>query len=204
MNEIAKRTIDNLRRNGFQAEYFETAQEAKSYLLKSASPSQSVAFGGSWTLKEMGMLDALKEQGNQVFWHWLPEDGEDAASTLRKGMTTEIYMCGINGLTEDGRIINIDGTGNRLSSMLFGHEKLYLVAGINKIAKNYDEAMIRIKNEACPKNAQRLGLKTPCAVLGKCTSCSSPDRMCNATLILERQPGGIPTTIVLIGEKLGY
>ena len=203
MNKIVTETMENLKRNGFAAEYFTTSREAYDYLMDAVKSSQSVGFGGSWTLKELGLFDGLKERGNEAYWHWFP--GEDSVmDVLKKDMVTDIYMSGANAITLDGRIVNIDGTGNRLSSLLFGHQHLYIVAGINKICKNYEEAIIRIKNEACPKNAKRLGLNTPCAVLGKCTSCDSPDRMCNATLILERQPGGIPTTIVLVGERLGF
>ncbi len=204
MTKKVETVLQQLKQNGFEAVYFEKADQAKAYLLKEAASEQSVGFGGSWTLKEMGLFEALKEQGNKAYWHWQPEEGETPASTLLKDMNTDLYMCGINALTLDGRIINIDGTGNRLSSMLFGHKHLYLVAGINKIAGNLQEGMIRIKNEACPKNARRLGLETPCAITGKCENCSSPQRMCNATLILDRQPGGIPTTVVLIGEALGF
>lgn len=204
MNKTVAETIENLRRNGFAAEYFASSGEAYDYLLKAVKPEQSVGFGGSWTLKELGIFDGLKERGNKAYWHWFPEEGESVKDVLKKDMTTDVYMSGANAITMDGRIVNIDGTGNRLSSLLFGHDQLFIVAGINKICRNYEEGMIRIKNEACPKNAKRLGLNTPCAVLGKCTSCDSPDRMCNATLILERQPGGIPTTVILIGEKLGF
>ena len=204
MREQVKRTIEALKANGFETVYFETSAEAKEYLLKEVSVTQSVGFGGSDTLYEIGIYHALKERGNETAWHRYPEEGEDRMSTMKKAMITDIYMSGINGLTEDGRIINIDGTGNRLSSMLFGHDRLFLVAGVNKISKNYEESMFRIKNVACPLNTQRLGRNTPCEKLGKCMSCSSPGRICNATLILEKQHGGVPTTVVLINETLGY
>ena len=203
MNEQTKRTIESLKNNRFDAVYFETAAEAKEYLLKEIG-DQSAAFGGSVTLDKIGIYDALKERGNEVYWHWYPEEGADRKKIMMKAMTTDVYLSGINGLTEDGTIINIDGTGNRLSGMLFGHDHLYLVAGINKISLNFQESMIRIKNVACPKNTQRLGIPTPCEKTDKCMNCNSPNRICNATLIMEKQHGGIPTTVVLIGENLGF
>ena len=203
MNEQTKRTIESLKNNRFEAVYFETAAEAKAYLLEQIG-EQSVGFGGSVTLDTMGIFPALKERGNEAYWHWYPEEGVSREETLYKDMFTDVYLSGINGLTEDGTIINIDGTGNRLASLLFGHKHLYLVAGVNKISRNREESMIRIKNEACPLNTQRLNIPTPCRETGKCMNCNSPRRICNATLIMEKQHGGIPTTVVLIGEKLGF
>ena len=204
MTEKVKTTIKNLEENGYQAEYFQTAKEAKEYLLKEIPMGQSVGFGGSMTLQEVGIYDSLKERGSQVFWHWHPEEGGDRISTMKKAMITDVYLSGINAVTEDGKMVNIDGTGNRLSGLLFGHDHLYMVAGVNKITKNYEDAMIRVKNVATPKNAARFQLNTPCATLGKCMACTSPDRICNVTLVMEKQHGGIPTTVILIGEKLGY
>lgn len=204
MSPSVRRTIEALKENRFNVVYFETSAEAKEYLLDEVGKDQSVAFGGSVTLQDIGIYEALKERGNETLWHWYPEEGEDRKSIMLKDMLTDVYMSGVNGITEDGRIINVDGTGNRLASMLFGHDRLFLVAGVNKISRNYEESMIRIHNVAAPMNTQRLGINTPCAKLGKCMSCSSPSRICNATLILEKQHGGIPTTVVLINEKLGY
>lgn len=200
---FAIRTVDSLRENGFEVVTFETSEEAKEYILSEIEKDQSVGFGGSVTIRDMGIYDALKERGNEVLWHWYPDD-EDKNAVLRKAVTTDVYMSGINGITQDGRIVNVDGVGNRLAGILFGHDRLFLVAGTNKISRNMDECMTRIHNVSCALNARRLGRKTPCAATGKCTSCSSPDRMCNATLVLERQHMGIPTTVVLINRKLGY
>ncbi|MBE6020297.1 MAG: lactate utilization protein [Clostridiales bacterium] len=203
MTDKVKRTLEALKANGFDTVYVETAEEAKEYLLKEVGADQSVGFGGSVTLQDVGIYDALKERGNEVYWHWFPVDG-DKRATMKKAMLTDVYMSGINGITEDGRIINIDGTGNRLSAILFGHDRLFLVAGVNKISQNYEESIIRIKNVACPLNTQRLSIHTPCEKTGKCMACSSPNRICNATLILEKQHGGVPTTVVLINENLGF
>ena len=203
MPAYAARTVDALRENGFEVACFENAQDAGAFILGEIDAKQSVGIGGSMTIKEMGLYDALKERGNEVLWHWYPGD-EDKNAVLRKAVTTDVYMSGINGITQDGRIVNVDGVGNRLAGILFGHDRLFLVAGVNKISKNMDECMVRIRNEACALNARRLGRKTPCAATGRCMNCSSPDRMCNATLVLERQHAGIPTTVVLINEKLGF
>ena len=117
-----------------------------------------------------------------------------------------IYLTSVNGLAETGELINIDGTGNRVASTIFGHEEVYFLIGRNKLAPDYDAALWRARNIASPKNAHRLGCKTPCAVKGdKCYDCSSPERICRALAVLWEKPKGIGRAeVVLIDEDLGY
>ena len=198
------KTIENLKRNGFKVSYCADKEEALAKILDSVPTTASVGFGGSVTVEEVGIYDALKKRGNPVFWHWHMGENESRKDILRAAANADIYFSGINAITEAGSLVNIDGTGNRLSGMLFGHDKVFLVSGVNKIARSYEEAIIRIKNQACPANARRLGRKTPCAETGKCLNCVSGDRICMATLIIDRQPGGVPIEIFLIDEKLGF
>ena len=119
---------------------------------------------------------------------------------------SSVYLTSVNGLAETGELINIDGTGNRVASTIFGHEEVYFLVGSNKIAPDYDAALWRARNVASPKNAQRLGKKTPCAVRGdKCYDCKSPERICRALAVLWEKPTGIGRAeVVLIDEPLGY
>lgn len=204
MDGRVERTIENLKKNGFTVKYFEDAARAKEAILAEVEADASAGFGGSVTVDGMGIYEALKEKGHPVFCHWKVGPGEDRKAILREAATTDVYFTSSNAITEAGALVNIDGTGNRLSSMLYGHKRLFVVAGVNKIAGSYEEAIIRIKNQTCGPNARRLGLKTPCAELDKCMNCSSPQRICKATLIIDRQPNAVPVTIYLINEKLGY
>jgi len=199
-----EQTIYNLRQNGFQVHLFKNTADAREAILQQIPLSATVGFGGSMTLFDMGIYEALEARGNSAFWHWHEKPGHHRKEVLRSAACADIYLSGINAITEEGRLINIDGNGNRLSGILYGHDRTILVAGVNKIVKNYEEALIRIKNIACPPNARRLGRKTPCAETGSCMNCSSPDRICTATLILDRQPGGVPIEIFLVEETLGY
>ena len=125
--------------------------------------------------------------------------------THRKAATAQIYLSSANAIAATGEIINIDGTGNRVASTLYGHEKTYIIAGINKIAENYDAALWRARNIASPKNAQRLSKKTPCALKGdKCYDCNSPERICRGLVVLWEPMSSMEMEIVLIGEELGY
>lgn len=188
----------NLEDRGYAVEVFASGAEAAAYL-DGAVDGKSVGFGGSLTLDQLGLYDALGKH-NTVVWHWK----QDAGPARREGMFTDVYLSSANGLAETGEIINIDGNGNRVAATLFGHEKVYLIIGRNKLAPTYEEALWRARNIASPKNAQRLGKKTPCAVKGdRCYDCKSPDRICRGLVTLWGPMMGMETEILLVDEDLG-
>ena len=191
----------NLEARGFRVSVFATAAEAADYL-DSAIDNTSVGFGGSVTLEQMGLYERL-ERHDRVNWHWRPTvDGADARQAA---MTAEHYITSVNGLAETGELINIDGTGNRVASTLYGHKKVWFVVGRNKLAPTYEEALWRARNIAAPKNAQRLGRKTPCAVKAdRCYDCKSPERICRGLVVLWEAIGSMEMEVVLVDEALGY
>lgn len=192
--------IEKLRKNledrGIQSSYFATAQEAADYLDQQIDGT-TVGIGGSMTVKVMGLYPRLSAH-NQVIWHW--EGGN-----LAEAATTEVYLTSANGVAETGELINIDGNCNRIASSVYGHKRVYFVVGINKIEPDYDRALWRARNVAAPKNAQRLGRKTPCAVKGdRCYDCKSPERICRGLSVIWGRPTPVETMeVVLIGEELG-
>ena len=192
-----------LEARGFKVSAFPTAAEAARYL-NGQIDGVSVSFGGSVTLEQMGLFESLG-QHNEVLSHWHVPAGQDPAEIRAKAMTTEVYLTSANGLAETGEIVNIDGTGNRVSGMLFGHKKVYFVVGRNKLAPDYDGALWRARNIAAPKNAQRLGTRTPCAARGdRCYDCKSPQRICRGLVVLWEAMKGCETEVVLVDEELGY
>ena len=190
-----------LEKRDYTVHLFETAQEAKEYLLSAIAPHQSVGFGGSMTLKDMGLDKALAERGNPVHWHWTAEDKEEAH---RNAATADVYLTSANALTKSGQIINIDGHGNRVAATLHGPGRVIFVIGKNKISENYDEAIWRIKNVVSPANAKRMNLNTPCAKTGTCMDCRGKQRICNVTVVLEQRLIGYQMDVVLVNEDLGY
>ena len=187
----------NLEARGFTVKTFATAAEAAAYLDTSID-GVTVGIGGSLTVQAMGLHEKLSAH-NTVHWHWT--DGQEARA---KSAGADVYITSANGLAETGEVINIDGFGNRVASTLYGHKKLYFIIGRNKLAPTYDEALWRARNIAAPKNAQRLGKKTPCAVNGdRCYDCKSPDRICRGLVVLWGPSMGIETEIVLVDEDLG-
>lgn len=187
----------NLEAHGFDVTCFDTAAEAADYLDRRLD-GKTVGHGGSITLKELGLLERLQSHA-VVRSHWLGDSFADAAAA-------PVYLTSVNALAETGELINIDGTGNRVASTLYGHKKVYFVVGRNKVAPDYDAALWRARNIASPKNAQRIGVDTPCAVKGdKCYDCKSPQRICRGLVVLWEKPKGTEVMeVILIDEDLGY
>ncbi|WP_151076113.1 lactate utilization protein [Flintibacter sp. KGMB00164] len=191
-----ERVRKNLEERGFQTSCFATAKEAADYL-DAQIDGATVGIGGSMTIQAMGLSERLSKH-NEVIWHW--EGGE-----LRRAMLADVYLTSVNGLAETGEIVNIDGNCNRVAASMFGPKRVYYVVGCNKIAPDFEKALWRARNVAAPKNAQRLGKKTPCAVKAdRCYDCKSPERICRGLSVLWRKPTGFEQAeVVLIEEELG-
>lgn len=203
MDTIISNTIENLSNNGFNVLYFDSLSEAKSKLLDEISISEDVGIGGSMTVFEGNIHKELMDRGNKVYWHWLVSNDkkEDERKNARNA---KVYLSSTNSITEDGKLINIDGVGNRVASMFYGHNRVYIIAGINKIVKDSEEAIKRIKSISCPSNAKRLNLETPCRYTGRCNDCNSRDRMCRVVVNIEKNPMVGKLNIYIVGEELGY
>ena len=196
-------TFDTVKRNlearGYAVRVFGTGAEAAAYL-DQAIDGRTVGFGGSLTLDQLGLYDALGKH-NTVVWHWKQE----AAPARREAMFTDVYLTSANALAESGEIINIDGIGNRVSSTLFGHQKVYFLVGKNKISPDFPTALHRVRNVVSPKNAQRLGRRTPCAVKAdRCYDCDSPERICRGLVVHYRKMNSMDMEVILIDQELGY
>ena len=201
MNNKLSLVKTSLENNGFQVKVFENSLKVKKALLEAITMEESIAFGGSVTLSDIGIYEDFKERGNEIYWHW---KGGDRNNELNKAYNADIYITSTNALTLDGKLVNMDGTGNRVSSMFYGHKRVYIIVGRNKICKDYDEAIDRIRSVAAPKNAKRLNINTPCKFTGKCNNCDSPDRICNVEVIIHRNTSGSNINIFLVDEDLGY
>ena len=197
--------IKALKANDFDALYAENKKEALEKAISFIEKDATVGIGGSVTIRDIGLLEALDKQGNTIFAHWekasTPQEKED----IRKdALTSDIYLTSSNAITLDGQLVNIDGTGNRVAAMAFGPKKVLVIAGANKLVDTLDEAFSRIRNIAAPLNGMRLNKKTPCALTGQCTDCDSADRMCKVSAVIEKKPNLSDITVMLVGESLGY
>jgi len=206
-------TIESLQANHFDARFVQTISEAKSLMLDLIPLTSSVGVGDSTSLRQIGILEALGKRGNDVINPWLKQFAEGADGNLdqrallldmaTRTMRADVFVASSNAVTADGKIVNIDRGGNRVAGMVFGPSKVILPIGRNKIVKNVDEALHRIKHVIAPIHARRKGQTTPCAVTGTCTDCFSPDRICNVTVIMEKQPLHTDISIIVVNEDLG-
>ena len=196
-------TIKNLRANGFDARFAKNREEAKILLGEFIVPGSIVAYGGSMTLAEIGFEELVKEHKARVISHWQSNDPAERKRLMREAFSANLYCASSNAVTMDGKLVNIDGMGNRVASMIYGPDKVILVVGVNKIVENLEGAYDRLHKIACPKNSARLQKKTPCVNTGVCMDCNSPERICRITTIIERQPMMTDMTIIIIDENLG-
>lgn len=201
--ENYEKLVSNLEDRGFTVHSAANGAEAKEIAL-SLIGGGSVGCGGSMTVNGLGIPAALREKGNAVYFHW-DEKPEDRPETFKKAAAADWYLCSTNAITMNAKLINIDGNGNRVAAMFAGPRKVMLVIGKNKLAKDLESGMERVKTVACVKNAQRFGLQTPCAVTGNCADCHDPRRICAVTTIIEKKPGLLDELhLILVDEELGY
>ncbi len=200
-----KKVTKALEKNGFISCLFDRRDDFYRKFLEDIRDIQTIGVGGSVTVRELGLIDRLKEMGKVVVHHWIPGlTEEEDEPTRRKEMVCDAFLTSTNALTESGYLINIDGIGNRVAAMIFGPKKVFVVVGENKIVKNIEEGIGRVKNIAAPLNAQRVKAKVPCVSSGKCEECDSPHRICRVITIHERPPFRTEIRIYLLNEKLGF
>lgn len=200
-----EQTRESLHKNDFEAFVVENRAEAADQVLELIEPEATVGVPGSVTIRELGLLEALEDRGNQVVHHWLAGISDEERRELRiQQLNSDVLLTGTNALTLHGQLVNIDGTGNRVASMVFGPRKVIVVAGANKLCDDLDGAVQRVKRVAAPINALRLGLDTPCARTGYCVDCTAAQTICAITVIIDKRPSQTEFAVVLVPEELGY
>ena len=202
---IGPRVAAALARNNFTAEYVKSRQEAVDRIISLIPADATVGAGGSWTVGELGLLGMLEARGNQILNHGKPgTSAEEALEIRRRQLTADVFLTGTNAITLDGKLVNVDGSGNRVAAMIFGPKKVIVVAGVNKIVRDAAAADERIKLLAAPMNNIRLKRDNPCVKTGVCADCASPARICNVTTVISKKPTLSDIHIFLIGEELGF
>ncbi len=206
-------TLQSLRKNRFDALYARTKEDARKVMLEIIPLTASVGVGDSVTLRQTGILKELAQRVNTIInpfiKKFLERHRTDEAvhtvfvETCRKAMHCDVFLTGSNALTLDGKLVSIDYAGNRVAGMIHGAPRIIVTIGRNKIVRNVDEAISRIKDVIAPAHARRKKIPTPCAKTGECSDCNSPNRICNITVILEKKPGHADFTVILIDEDLG-
>lgn len=202
---IGERVVEKLRKNGFQAVYCNNKEEALPVILEKIPAGSRVGIGGSATVRGVGVLDQLRAQQFVLYDHNAPGlTLEEKTKTRYQQQTADVFLTSSNAITLKGELVNRDGLGNRVSAMIFGPKRVVVVAGINKVVKDYEEADSRIKLWSAPLNVKRHEYKNPCIKTGVCMDCQEKTRICNITTILHKCPGLTEIHVVLIGEQLGF
>ncbi len=194
-----------LAKNGFDAVFVKTKEEAAELVMKFVKPGMKIGFGGSMTIKALGIPDKAAEAGATVLDH--NRQGlapEERLEVLRAQLTCDLFVCSANAVTMKGEMLNIDGNGNRVAALTFGPKKNVVVAGANKIVADENEGWARIKAWAAPMNNKRLSKENPCVKMGQCMDCQNPGRICRVYQVLRRRPSLSDFTVILVGEDLGF
>lgn len=196
--------VEALKRNGFTAYFAETKKEAKKLVMAEIPENATVGFGGSVTVRDLGLPQALQEAGHTTFDHWDPSKTPAERAEARDAqVTADIFVSSSNALTDAGALVNIDGSGNRVGSMIFGPKVSIVICGYNKLVAGIPEAMERIHKYAAPVNFKRLNLDTPCQKGTDCSQCRP--KTCRVTTIIEAPPGAkTKFVVIVVNEKLGF
>ena len=203
----AEEIIKNLKKRNIDGTYFEKTEQAVASILKMIPAGSVVGLGGSESIIESGLVDALRKKDIRLLDRYKEGVGKEEVWEMRKqGMLADIYVASSNAVTLDGKLVNMDGIGNRVAAMIFGPDKVILLVGMNKVVKNVEEAVARIKNRVAPRNAIRVNIDTPCSKKGFCQEphCMPPHRICSQLVILESSMFPDRIKLFLVGEELGY
>lgn len=215
--KIIDKTMEALRKNNMAAYYVETKEEVPALVRSLMSDGDTVTHGGSESIKECGLVDMLNsgEYNYEYIDRSKAEDREDGERIMRLAYTADTYLASANAVTESGLLFNVDGNSNRVSAICYGPKQVIFVCGYNKIVKDLDEAVLRLKSTASPMNTKRLHCDTYCAREGECLAigadasymcdgCRSPQRICCNYVISSWQRHKDRMKIIIVGEKLGY
>lgn len=199
-----KRTIETLKKNNIESFLINTQDELINKIEELVEENSKVTVGGSMTLFETKVIDHLRS-GRYKFLDRYKEGltPEEIEQIFREAFFCDAYFTSTNAITEEGELYNVDGKGNRVAAMLYGPDKVIVIAGVNKIVKNIDEAISRVENIAAPANVKRLNRKTPCGVTGRCMNCNSPERICREYTVI-RKPVPNRIFVLLLNESYGY
>ncbi len=201
---LAESIIEKFNLRGIEGYYCGDREAANAKAKRFLTPGCSVAWGGSMTLEEIGLLDDLKESDYTIYDRSLAATPEEKKEMFSRIVTSDYYFMSSNAITIDGELINIDGAGNRVACLCHGPEHIVVIAGMNKVVTDVKSGIDRVRNMAAPPNANRLKLDTPCSEYGRCVDCLSKDCICAHTVVtrFSRVPGRLK--VILVGEELGY
>jgi len=193
-----------LKKNNFSCSVLEDRAQAEQYLVNLVGRGASVGLGGSVTIETLGLRAGLEDAGNTIITHTPSMDRETKIKTWLQAQSADFYFASPQAVTMKGELILLDGNGNRAAACIYGPKKVILAAGINKLVKDLEQGMWRMKNISAIANNIRLKRDNPCVKTGRCQDCASPERICNVLTVLQKKPALTDIEVVLVNEELGY
>lgn len=202
---LGLKTVEALRRNRFEAQFFETREETAKALLEMILPGMQVAFGGSQTAKQLNLQQLVTEKGAIILDHNAAGlSDEQKMEVMRQQQICDVFICSSNAISLQGELFNIDGHGNRVAAMSFGPRRVIVVAGVNKLVADEEAAWERLRTVAAPINFKRLNRPNPCVKSGVCMDCNLPTRGCNIYVATRRRPSLTDFSVFIVNESLGF
>lgn len=196
--------VRNLQLRHFDAYYCANKEEALRKALELIPAEASVGWGGALSAEQIGLLDALKNGPYRAIDREKAQSPQERVRIQKECFLADVFVTGANALSLDGQMVNIDGMGNRVAAIVYGPEKVLVIAGMNKVADTLNDAIIRARTVAAPMNKQRFGGSTPCTVTGSCADCRCEDSICNQILVTRNcRPAG-RIQFIIVGEELGF
>ncbi len=204
-NEVlGARVVKALEARNMEAYYVKTKEEALKKALELIPEGSSVSWGGTMSVREIGLTEALHEGDYVVYDRDKKETRDEKEEVAHQALNGDFFLGSVNALSEDGVMVNIDGNGNRVAAFAYGPQNVLLVVGMNKVVKTEADAMSRARNEAAPINAQRFGIDTPCVKNGSCFDCKKPECICCQILITRYSRTPKRMKVILVDENLGF
>lgn len=203
-DKAGAKVAEALNKRYFEAYYCPDCAEALEKILELIPQDHVVSWGGTATVDELGVKEALRQRGQAVIDRDTAKDAQERQQMLKQALTCDTFLMGSNAISADGQLVNIDGNANRVAALCYGPESILVIAGMNKVMADLDSAIARARQVAAPANAQRFDIKTPCAVTGSCGDCTSPDCICCQMVITRAcRPAG-RIKVILVGQDLGF
>ena len=202
----AQTIIKGLEKRNMEGVFCETKEDALAKALSYIEEGSSVTWGGSMSISEIGLMDAVKNGNYEIIDRSVAKNYDEQREIFSKAVLADYYLMSSNAITLDGELINIDGTGNRVACLTYGPKNVIMIVGMNKVVNDVEDGIKRVRNFASPPNTLRLGLKTPCSMTGRCGDCYGDTCICSQIVVTRRQSAAMRgrIKIILVGESLGY
>ena len=202
----AQTIIKGLEKRNMEGVFCETKEDALAKTLSYIEEGSSVTWGGSMSISEIGLMDAVKNGNYEIIDRSVAKNYDEQREIFSKAVLSDYFLMSSNAITLDGELINIDGTGNRVACLTYGPKNVIMIVGMNKVVNDVEDGIKRVRNFASPPNTLRLGLKTPCSMTGRCGNCYGDTCICSQIVVTRRQSAAMRgrIKIILVGESLGY